>query len=131
MVNYGPSLQLKIATPAAGTALINGTPDILTWQAPNDGLLHRFVIFARLIVSADLTGGQIYVQLANASLPHAGNGSGTEIWGSGKGGGDYFLNRDGVSDFKSILGPGETVKITQNTAVIAGAAVLYAEIWGS
>lgn len=124
-----PSLQAT--TGASGYTLVNGTGDVITWTAPNDGNLHRFIVYIRLIVQTNLTGGQIFIQNANASLANAVNGSGTFAYNANTGAGDYILLRSNVSDEKGILGPGETIKITQSTAVTVGAAVLYAEIWGS
>jgi hypothetical protein len=127
----GTGPTLKATTGPSGFALVNGTPFILTWTAPNDGRIHRFTVYMRLIVSANLTGGQIYIGNSGATLPNAQNGTGNAPWLNSKGQGDYLLNRDGGSDYKGIIGPGETIFVQQIVAVTAGAGVLYAELWAS
>ena len=122
-------LELQIATPYIGFTLVNGTPDIITWTAPNDGQLHRFEIYARLIVSSDMTGGAIYAY-TNGSLPHSVNGSGCYLWYSAStiGAGDYPLQKISSgygSDYKGILGSGEKLTITQETALTMGAGIFY------
>jgi hypothetical protein len=126
-------MVLQRTTGPAGFTLVNGTPVILTWTAPNDGQLHRFTLFARLIVTSAITGGQIFAgNTAGASpLPGTVNNSGASLFLTNKGAGDYLLGKDNQSDFKGVLGPGETVYIQELTAVTAGAGVVYAEIWGS
>jgi hypothetical protein len=126
-----PSLQLITATPETGFALVNGTPVILSWTAPNDGNLHRFCVFARLIVTSNMTGGLVFISNAGTPLTGGTTGSGTAPWNNSKGAGDYFLTKDGASDFKGILGPAETVQIQQIDALTGGAGTVWAEIWGS
>jgi hypothetical protein len=122
---------LVATTGETGYTLVNGTGDILSWTAPNDGQLHRFTVYIRLVVQTSLTGGQIFIQNAGTALPHGATGSGTFVFNGSAGAGDYFLLRSNTSDEKGILGPAEEVKITQSTAATGGAAVLYAEIWAS
>jgi hypothetical protein len=113
----------RASTGAGGFALQNGTPTILTWTAPNDGQLHTGFVTGSLAVSTAETGGQI-----NAYGPQAGTG--VVIQGAGKTAGQWtFPNSAGSFTFS--LQPGQSVTIAQATALTAGAAILYAEIWAS
>jgi hypothetical protein len=133
-VSFDPFSQgpaLRATTGLAGFAMVNGTPVILSWTAPNDGNLHRFIIYARLIITVATTGGQVFALVQNVSLPGAQNNAGAALFGATGGAGDYFLGKNNQSDFKGILGPGESIQVVQTTALTGGAGVVYAEIWGS
>lgn len=121
----GPATaQVKATTPAAGTALVNGTPTILTWTAPNDGNLHPVVVCAALHVTGLETGGAIAVTVSAA----AGQPVTNTIFAGGKAVGDYQGADSGVPDTNLILGPGQTVTVVQSSALTAGAALLRAQI---
>jgi hypothetical protein len=123
------TLALQATTGEGGYALVNGTGNIITWTAPNDGNLHRFVIFTRLIVASSLTGGQIYAGNGGTALTGGTLNSGAFLWAAGQGNGDYFLTKT-TEAAAGVLGPAEQIYIKQNSAVTGGSAVLFAEIWG-
>jgi hypothetical protein len=130
-----PAWQLTLAqqatTGVGGYALVNGTGTIISWTAPADGNLHRFVICARLIMTGAGTGGALYAGNSGTILSGGSANSGSFLWNNNQGAGDYFLNKSGSGDYKGVLGPGETIYINQSSALTAGAGKLYAEIWGS
>lgn len=116
-------LAVVAATPyPAGIALVNGTQTFLSWTAPNDGQQHRFTVVAGLHVTSIETGGQIKI---NFTLPDGTAGSGTPFAGGGAAGA-FVANEIAVP-----VQAGSAVTVTQSTALTAGAAVLFAEIWGS
>jgi hypothetical protein len=117
-------LVKQAATPAAGFALVNATPTILTWTAPNDGLLHRFQVFAAENVTVGQTGGQVSVTY---TLPDGTTSSVHALFGGGQTPGD---NTPG-QDFSITIKAGGTVTIAQTQAMSVGTAVVWAEIWGS
>lgn len=115
--------QLQATTPVGGFALVNGTPDILVWTAPNDGKLHRALVLAQLQVTVNETGGQVNIvgatPVINAAVLFA---NGSVVGGySGQAGGYIVVT----------LQPGQTIRVAQAIALTAGAAVLFGEIWGS
>lgn len=115
-------VQKQSATPVAGTALINGTQTICTWTTPNDGLLHRVLAFGSLNVTSGQTGGVVNFSGVIPSLGTANDA----LFAGGQAIGSYM----GFGP-AAIVGPNQTVTINQATALTAGAAVIYAEIWGS
>jgi len=125
MVAYpqSPVLALQAATPAAGFALQNGTPTILTWTAPNDGNLHRFAIYGNTVITSTETGGAIHITW---TPPTAGSSTsaGTDSGGTAAG----IKNWTVVT---GIVAAGTTVTLSQSSALTAGAATAFAEIWGS
>lgn len=119
---YGPPLTKQAATPVAGTALVNGTPTILSWTAPNDGLLHRVIVIAELTVSVNETGGNIAV-VGTAPDGTVGN---FQIYPGTQGTG-----AQNMSFCVYIVQAGSTFSIKQSGSLTGGAATLWAEIWGS
>jgi hypothetical protein len=122
-VIYGPPLQKQAATPLAGVALVNGTPTILSWTAPADGLLHRVQIFAAMIIGSLETGG---VVTATVTTPD-GTVVSWNLFSGTQGGGFNYA----TSNFFPVIKAGSTVTIAQNTALTGGSATMWAEIWGS
>jgi hypothetical protein len=116
-------LQPQASTGLAGFTLQNATPGILSWTAPNDGQLHRFTIFGSIHVTSAETGGQITV---NYTLPDGSTPSHT-LFAAGLGVGDSTP----ALNLSIPIKPGTTVQINQNTVLSAGAAIMWAEIWGS
>lgn len=109
-------LSLIATTGPGGFPLQNGTPVILTWTPPNDGKLHRTMCFAEQIIGSAETGGLVSLQTASNAqqLFSGGQASGRQQAFAGQ-----------------MLQPGETSSVTQATALTAGAATVYAELWGS
>ena len=125
---YLHALTRKASTGISGFALADGTGTIISWTAPNDGQLHRFTLLALAHVSSAETGGQVVVEYAGpwtGAVTHT-----TTLFAAG-------LASDGgagtapSSTPQVTVGPGTTVTIAQATALTAGAATVYAEIWGS
>lgn len=116
-------MVLQATTGAAGFALQNATPNILTWTAPNDGQPHRFMIVGNENVSSAETGGQVNVTFTRAD--NSGSNS-TPIFGGSAGAGYHAVGNN-----FGMVAPGSTVTIAQNTVLSAGAATIWAEIWGS
>ena len=115
-------LAVQASTLIGGFALQNATPTILSWAVPNDGNMHRFILIGELVVSSAATGGQI-----SASFNDPGGAARTPT----------ALAASQTAGFHPMTGlewtvaPGQTVTITQATALTAGAGIFYAEIWGT
>jgi hypothetical protein len=123
----GPGdLQRQAVTPAAGFALVNGTPNIITWTAPNDGLQHRFLLFLSMDITVAYTGGQIIVNF----MSPGGNNVTWAVYPPGAATGPGW-NYGFVSINPSFVKAGTAVTLSQGSAMTAGAATLNAEIWGS
>lgn len=116
-------LTLRATTPAAGVALTNGTPTILSWTAPNDGQLHQAVVVCNMDVTSAETGGDVTV---NFDLPN-GTNTGFTIMPGGQAAGFNFGSAPQTS---LLVKAGTSVVIAQYTALTAGAATLWARIWG-
>ncbi len=117
-----PALNLQAATPLAGYQLINGTGTIISWTTPNDGQLHRVLLLYNQHVTSGETGGQIQI---TTTTPDSGTHAYTiENGGSGTG----FSQG---SNTAYLVAPNTAVTVAQSSALTAGAAVFWAEIWGS
>jgi hypothetical protein len=120
---WAMGMTLLAATAVAGYTLVNGTGNIITWTAPNDGNLHRIFLAYTIHITSAETGGQITLAW---NAPDGGVASHT-VTAAGTaatvGGGSLIM---GV-----IVEAGQTVTLSQATALTAGAAVLWAELWGS
>lgn len=120
-------LELVATTGLNGVALVNGTPTILSWTAPNDGKMHRVITFSQLYVSVATTGGQV-----DASVPlPSGNTSLKGIFSSTLAVGDYPLSQDNWPYSLALIPPNTTFSVVQQSALTAGAAKIWAEIWAS
>jgi hypothetical protein len=130
-INGTVPLSVAAATTTAGYTLVNATGTILTWTAPNDGKLHRAKLFYTEHVSSGKTGGGITF----GSLSGAGNGTltpdGAAGWQTVMGGGESAGARGSENVTELIVGAGNTIFLYQNSALSAGAAVAWAEIWAS
>lgn len=109
-------LGLLATTTPVGVPLINGTQTILSWTAPQDGQLHRVEVFCTEVVTNATTAGITQVTV---------NGTATTLISGGQAVGSQ------IGQAQVILQPGGTITIRQNTAMTAGAATVYAELWGS
>ena len=107
----------NLSTPTTGFALANGTPNILTWTAPDDGQLHSVTAYAFIHVTSAETGGQV-----NLTWTTGGVAAGTTLDPGGHAAGSY----DGGKSF--ACDPGTVVSIDQATALTAGAAKVYAAL---
>lgn len=120
-VTLGTITTLATATPLGGFPLQNGTPQILSWTAPADGNIHRVTLVTALHVTSNETGGQVTL---NTTLPD-GTAANPVVYTGGTAAsiGQFSTDR--------IVQPGSTVTLAQTTALTGGAAVLWAELWGS
>ncbi len=116
------ALQPQATTGTGGYTLINGTGNIITWAVPNDGALHRFLIFINLLVTSAQTGGAAGLS-GLVSPSGASHSPGLLAGGAGAG-----LTQIDNAYFAQA---GSTVTLAQTSALTAGAAVVWAEIWGS
>ena len=118
------SLSLKLV--ASGTfALVNGTPVFLTWNVPNDNQNHRFMVAVSQVVTGAETGGQVSV----TATPPGGAAVSTPVVAPNNGIGTN-LGNSGARQLTPAA-PGTTVTVAQSSALTAGAATVYAEIWGT
>lgn len=118
-------LALLASTGAEGYTLQDATGTILQWTAPGapgDGNLHRVLLLANLVVSSGETGGAI--GFTNLTAP---NGS-THSPGVSAGGAGVTLVQYTQS---YMVESGSTVTLAQTSALTGGAAVFWAELWGS
>ena len=118
---FGQIIAKQAATSTSGYTLVNGTGTIITWTTPNDGALHRAMMFGSLNVTTPETGGQIQMHYTDPG----GTANATPMWPGGQSG----VN---TATAKLVVCKANTaVTISQDTALTAGAAVAYCEIWGS
>lgn len=122
--NWSPAsaLQLVQSTGTAGFTLVNATPTILSWTAPNDGQSHRVLVWGQVNVTSAETGGKVQVQF---NPP----GVGAQLTNLDAGGHGTGLAANPPTAV--IVGPGTTVNVVQATALSVGAATLWAEIWAA
>lgn len=111
----------QAATAVAGYTMINGTGNIITWTPPNDGLLHRAMVIFTLHVSVLEVGGAVGVALTKPD----GSASNSQIDAGAHAAGGVFA----IAGFE--VQAGQPVTVQQTSALTAGAAVAWCEIWGS
>lgn len=112
-----PVPVIVASTGAAGYTLVNGTGTIFTWTAPSDSALHRVLLLVTLGVTSAETGGQLQLSGTNPAGTTANQS---------------FLSAQGTGNheaqFSLQVQAGSTVTLSQNTALTAGAAVLWADL---
>jgi trimeric autotransporter adhesin len=121
--SWQPAIALLATTGINGYTLVNGTGNIITWTAPNDGNLHRVMVLASLTVTSATTGGQISISF---TAPGGGVGGPTIFNASLS-----AATRAPSSPTTVVIEANTTISVSQTSAMSAGAAVLWAEIWGS
>lgn len=111
------AMYLAANTGVAGYTLVNGTGNILTWTAPNDGAMHRVMLFVSINITSAQTGG---VLALGGTLPNGTAFSGT-----------FFGNQSGQhqTSLNWEVQANTTVTFSQNTAQTVGAAVLWADLF--
>lgn len=117
------SPQLLASTGIAGAAKANGTPTFLTWNVPNDGALHRVMVFVTEDVATLETGGAVSV---TGKAP-----DGTAFTSQVIGGGQAVGVHNNGAPSLYIVQPGSVVTFAQTSALTAGATTVWAEIWGT
>lgn len=120
---YLHTLTLKATTGAAGFALVNGTPDLVTWTAPDDGQLHRVTVYSSQLIGSSQTGGTVSVQ---ATVPGAGSAHFSQVFPGGSGASAAGLIG---TPYTAVVGPGSTVTVSQTSALTGGDGTVWAEIW--
>lgn len=116
-----PGFQIMASTGLAGFALVNGTPTIISWSVPNDGLMHRAIVFGTMQVTVAETGGTIQQTYTDPG----GTAIFTQVIAGGLAIGAAQLTAKLVTVQANSL-----VTVKQSAALTAGAATLWAEIWG-
>jgi hypothetical protein len=116
------SALAKVAdTGAAGYTLVNGTGTILSWTAPADGQQHMVQFSAVQHVTSAETGGAV----TSSGLAPDGSAYATTVFAGGSGAG---LSRALQS---MQVEAGQTVTLLQSSALTAGAAVVWAQMWAA
>lgn len=118
-----PVIGLLAATGTAGYTLVNGTGAILSWTAPSDGQMHRVSWFGQLWVTSAETGGAISISITDPG-GHASTAQTIDAGGHG-------INFHQMNYWNLLVQAGSTVTLSQASALTVGAAVLWAELWGS
>lgn len=113
----------QAATPVAGYALVNSTGAVISWTTPNDGKQHRVTVFASMDVTSPTTGGQI---TCHVTMPD-GTSATPQLFAGSQGAG---FNFNGFTQ-GYVIEANSTFSVFQQTSMAAGAATLWAEIWGS
>lgn len=108
-------------TGTGGFALQNATPTILTWTAPNDGNMHVVTVVAEEVVTTAETGGLVVVSFTDP----AGTARTPTAFAAGAGiGATFFFNA-------YLIQPNTAASLAQTSALTAGAAKVYAQIWAA
>lgn len=110
---------LQAATAVAGYTLVNGTGNIVTWTPPSDSALHMFNVIAVLHVTSAETGGSIQITWSTPD----GTSTTTSVFAGGQTGVQSFSQQ-------KLCQAGTAVTVAQNTALTAGAAVAWVQLWG-
>jgi hypothetical protein len=116
-----PALQLLASTGVNGFTMQNATPTIFSWTAPNDGQLHRVWIFGEMLVATAQTGGAVNMNITDP----LGTARTRSIWSGGLAVGFGIPNNGS----QCLVQAGQPVSLVQ-VPQTAGAAVLFAELWG-
>lgn len=117
------SLGLVATTGATGTpyTLVNGTGNIISWTAPNDGNMHRVHIFSVMHVSVVEVGGQIQVAF---TWPDGSGSPTATVYGSAQ-----AVGYHGPSNNDFLVEANTTLTLQQSSALTSGTSVLWAELW--
>jgi hypothetical protein len=117
----GPPVAQPVTSAVAGYTLINGTGNILTYNVPNDGLVHTVNVATNMNVASLETGGQIQVLFTTPD----GTAQTFQQHAAGLAAGLARTNS------ACLCKPGTTVTLQQSTALTAGAAVLWGSMWSA
>jgi hypothetical protein len=114
-------MTLLAATVAAGFALQNATPSIISWTAPSDSAVHRVFAIGEVHVATTETGGQVSL----TSTSPGNNAMTFTLDGGGHAASDNPFTVRAV-----LVKAGSTVTVAQTSALTGGSATVYAELWG-
>lgn len=114
------AIKVQAQTPAAGFALQNATPTILSWTAPNDGKLHMFTVQAMLLVTVTEVGGACFLTWT----------SGGQAFNSNLISGANTPSSTNITAVSGQADPGTTVTLHQTGALTSGAAAVFASLLG-
>ena len=120
MATSGGIIQFpsKVAgTPNAGVALVNGTPTILTYTTPNDGNQHTIIIAGSLVVAVLEVGGQVNVNYVTGGVAGA-----HQLFAGAQAAGNFQPS----NAFSVVVDPNTVVSISQQSALTAGTATVFA-----
>lgn len=121
-------LAAVASTGTSGTPLVNGTGNLISWTAPNDGALHAFFIALIANCTSAATGG-----LVNSTWTDPiGNNHTAEVLAANLTSGAH-TTANGANNFGaySPISPNTTVALNQDSALTAGAVTLYATIYAA
>lgn len=113
------SLTPTARTSTAGFALQNGTPNVLTFNTPNDGNMHEYGVAATLNVTTLEVGGQV-----SLNWTAGGHAYSVVAFASALAVGNYTFSQPIIAD------PNTAVTIAQTAALTSGAANAFAAISG-
>jgi hypothetical protein len=113
-------LQLQAQVPVAGYVMQNASVDVTTWNVPNDGQEHRFLVVATLTVTVTEVGGAVVV---NWTAPDGTVSAGITAIAGGKAAGLF----QGTVGGQCLAG---TVVAVHQAALTGGAAKLWADTFG-
>jgi len=116
------AIGLQATAGANGYTLVNGTGNIVSWTAPNDGNKHRVIVFAGLSVTSLLTGGACKI-----AFTLGGEAGLFTLFAGGEGIAAY----QPASADSIIVDPDTAVTVEQTSVLSSGAGTVWAEIWGS
>lgn len=116
------SLTKRADTGQAGFALQNATPTVISWTAPSDGVPHAVLVAAIEHVTTLQTGGAISL----TGTDPAGNAFTTQLDAGGHAAGAEVFPANRFI----LIQAGSTVSVVQSSAQTAGAATLWAQLWG-
>jgi hypothetical protein len=120
---FGSPIVVQATTGLAGFALQNATPNILTWTPPNDGNMHRLLLIPVLVVTNAQTGGAVTYSYFTPN----GQQQTHTLWAGG-----LAVSTPLPTNLVVVtIAPGQPVVLAQSSAQTAGAASVWAEIWGS
>lgn len=126
-LNAAGIMTLQATTGNTGYTLVNSTGTVITYTTPNDGNVHRVILYALIHVSSNETGGQITITYTG---PQAGATVHTTTVFAAALSSDT-AGQPAASPIQVIVGPNTAVSVLQATALSGGAAVAWCELWGS
>lgn len=113
-------------TGAAGIALVNGTPTIMTWTAPNDGQMHAVMFIGAKVVASQETGGAVTL-----NFTVDGNAETANVFGGGAAAQVQPMAINAATIGIRPVDPNTTVTLTQSSALTGGASTLFGNLYAA